>query len=184
MFLFLSRGWIDAWIFSVILAVTAVSLVVNIVSDYGSLFFVRAWLGRAAVRPVATLFVAALIGTLIVAATLLLRLVLAGLVQMMPSQFSRHVLVTAADVSPHMLWEAYLPALLFFPGIVVFAWFPLLGAGMILLRMINPLLAAVRGAQWFLKDGKDHPLDAVGCIAALIVFGSVAAWQVFFRSTS
>jgi hypothetical protein len=167
-----------------ILTATIVSLIVNIVSDYASLFLIRAWLTRAVGRPVATLLIAALIGTLLIAITFALRFVLAGLVQMQVGPITRTVLATSEDFSPHILWEAYLPALLFFPSIVVFVWLPLFAAGIALLRMANPLLVAVRNLQWFLKDGKEHPLEAIGLVASVIVFSLAFVWQVFFKTAT
>ncbi len=181
LFEFFYKGWIGATVFWGVFSTTLVSLVVNIVSDYASLFVMRAWLARTIVRPISTLLIAALIGVCIIAITFALRFTIAGLVQMDAGEWSRNVLIAPTDLSPHMLSEAYLPALLFYPGIVVFAWLPLLAAGIILLRMIKPLLTVVRKAQWFLKDGKDHPLDAVGYIAAAIVFLSVVGWRWWFN---
>jgi hypothetical protein len=184
LFVFFFKAWIEGWIFWAVLGTTIVSLVVNIVSDYASLFLIRAWLTRAMSRPAATLLIAAMIGAFIIVTTFAFRFTLAGLLQMNVGVLSRNVLATAEDVSPHMLWEAYVPALLFFPGIVVFAWLPLFAIGIVFLRIINPLSVAVRKAQWFLKDGKDHPLDAVGYVAAAIVFAVLVVWQVFFKSTT
>jgi len=181
---FFLKGWISGPVFWPILSITLVSLIVNILSDYASLFLIRAWLTRAVGRPVATLVIAALIGTFIIAITFALRFALAGVLQMNLGSLSRNVLATAEDLSPHMLWEAYLPALLFFPGIVVFAWLPLFAAGILLLRMIKPLLVAVRKAQWFFKDGKDHPLEAIGLVASVIVFGLAVVWQICFKTAT
>jgi hypothetical protein len=181
---FFLSGAIPGWLFWPMLGATIVSLIVNIVSDYGSLFLIRLWLTRAVGKPAATLLIAALIGTLIIVISFGLRFALAGVWQMHAGPASRHVLATAEDFSPHMLWEAYLPALLFFPGIIVFAWLPLFAAGIVLLRMINPLLIAVRKAQWFFKDGKDHPLEAIGLIASVIVFALAVVWQVFFKAAT
>jgi hypothetical protein len=184
LFEFFFKGWIDASLFWEVLSTTIVSLAVNVASDYASLFFIRAWLVQTLVRPVATLLIAALIGTFIIAITFALRFTIAGLVQMNAGSLSRNVLVTPADLSPHMLSEAYLPARLFYPGILGFGWLPLLAAGIVLLRAGKPLLIVVRKAQWFLKDGKDHPLDAIGCVAGAIVFALVVVWQWWFRAAA
>jgi hypothetical protein len=34
------------------------------------------------------------------------------------------------------------------------------------LKLLNYLLRAANTAQWFLKRGKDHPLEVVGFVAA------------------
>jgi hypothetical protein len=92
------------------------------------------------------------------------------LVQIYADPLSRsNVTFTPEDFSLHMMSDGYLPALSSGRGSLCSRGFPLLGAA--------------RKAQWFLKDGKEHPLDAVGYVAACIVFLSVVACQMFFKPT-
>jgi hypothetical protein len=58
---FFLSGTVSGALFWPTLGVTIISLIVNIVSDYGALFFIRAWLTRAVGKPAATLLIAALI---------------------------------------------------------------------------------------------------------------------------
>jgi len=37
-------------------------------------------------------------------------------------------------------------------------------------------------AQWFLRDGKEHPLKTIGCVAAIFVLVAFTAWQTFFKA--
>jgi hypothetical protein len=34
--------------------------------------------------------------------------------------------------------------------------------------------------QWFIKRGRDHPLDAIGMVAALIVFIATSVLRLVF----
>jgi hypothetical protein len=72
----------------------------------------------------------------------------------------------------------------FVPGLAVFAWLPLFGLSMLLLRVVGPLLTLIEKMQWFLKDGKDHPLEAVGYVASVAVFVGAAVWQFAFKTAS
>jgi hypothetical protein len=47
------------------------------------------------------------------------------------------------------------------------------------LKGLNYFLSAAHRAQWFLKRGKDHPLEAVGFVAAPLMFLGAVAFQVF-----
>jgi hypothetical protein len=61
------------------------------------------------------------------------------------------------------------------PALVVFVWLPLLAIGILVARASGPFFRVVGKTQWFLKDGQNHPLKAVGCVAVVIVLlvGSV-----------
>jgi hypothetical protein len=52
----------------------------------------------------------------------------------------------------------------------VYLWLPLFALSMMLAKSLNHLRIAVGGAQWFFKRGKDHPIEAIGYVAAIIVF--------------
>jgi hypothetical protein len=53
---------------------------------------------------------------------------------------------------------------------VVHMWLPLFGICVLLLRPLNYFRSAVGAVQWFLKKGQEHPLDAIGNVAAGLVF--------------
>jgi len=66
------------------------------------------------------------------------------------------------------------------PALAVFVWLPLFALGILIVRLLTPLSWIVGRAQWFLKEGKEHPLKAIGYVAAVVVFlGTVAARAVF-----
>jgi hypothetical protein len=41
------------------------------------------------------------------------------------------------------------------------------------------MVGVVLNVQWFLKGGKSHPLDAIGYVAAVIVFVCAIAWRLW-----
>jgi len=70
--------------------------------------------------------------------------------------------------------------LLVWPALAVFVWLPLFALGIVVARLLTPLSWIVLRTQWFLKEGKEHPLKAIGYVAAVIVFiGTVAGRAVF-----
>jgi hypothetical protein len=46
------------------------------------------------------------------------------------------------------------------------------------LKALNLFRLWVGGAQWFLKSGKDHPLDAIGYVAGAVVFAGAGALRL------
>jgi hypothetical protein len=66
------------------------------------------------------------------------------------------------------------------PAIAVFVWLPLFALGILTARLLTPLSWVVGGTQWILEGGKEHPLEAIGYVAAVVVFlGTIAARAVF-----
>jgi hypothetical protein len=59
---------------------------------------------------------------------------------------------------------------LYFPALFVHLWLPLLLIGASLNFVLRTLLRAVKFAEWFISHGEDHPLDAIGMIASVLVF--------------
>jgi hypothetical protein len=66
---------------------------------------------------------------------------------------------------------------------IVFAWLPLFSLSLMLIRLHNLLSPVVDKMQWFLKDGKDHPIIAVGYISGIIVFIIAAAWMYLLKGS-
>jgi hypothetical protein len=66
------------------------------------------------------------------------------------------------------------------PALAVFIWLPLFALGILIARLLTPLSWIVGRTQWFLKEGKEHPLKAIGYVAAVVVFlGTVVGRAVF-----
>jgi hypothetical protein len=56
------------------------------------------------------------------------------------------------------------------PALLVHLWLPFFAIGMLGVRAIRSLLSLVGTAQWAMKGGGQHPLQAAGAVAALLVF--------------
>jgi hypothetical protein len=70
--------------------------------------------------------------------------------------------------------------LFFAPALLVHLWFLLFAAGALGVRLLYPIFRAVESAQWFLKNGEQHPLRAIGMVAAVLVFGVGTIWKLIF----
>lgn len=150
----------------------------NVLSDYLSLFVIRPSLARSGTKPVTSLVLGAVSGFAIVLAFNLLR------------SFFLYVLFPFSEPDdPAMrdaLWYAHwhftwsFAVQFAFPALAVFAWLPLFALGILIARLLTPLSWIVGRTQWFLKEGKEHPLKAIGWVAAVVVFvGTVAGRAAF-----
>jgi hypothetical protein len=63
-------------------------------------------------------------------------------------------------------------------ALLVHLWLPFFALCVGLLKGLNYFQLATKGAQWFLKQGRLHPLDALGFVAAPLVFLIAVAVQV------
>jgi hypothetical protein len=139
------------------------SLSVNILTDYVSLFYVRRWLITAGDRPVLAFTLGALTAILIVTMGNLLRDIVA---------FAFFAAKKGQFHAPPLDQLALVFAVTFIfsiPALIVFVWLPLFAMGILVARITGPLFRAAGKIQWFLKDGQTHPLKAVGCVAAVAV---------------
>ena len=156
-----------------ILIGTTPLLVFNVPSDYLSLFVIRPLLIRSGTKPVISLILGAVSGAAIVLAVNSLRSFLNGLV------------LAAVDKTAPSPYDLIMPdspfsLLLAWPALAVFVWLPLFALGIVIVRLLTPLSWIVGRTQWFLKEGKEHPLRAIGYVAAIVVFlGTVAGRAVF-----
>jgi hypothetical protein len=161
-----------------------VGLPFNIVTDYLSLFLIRASLKRSGNGPVLGLSLGALGGATIVWFANALRTLAVTIIYFGFSIFRSFQLPDVHNVW-EMLWYIYEVAVYFllaypiflWPAVTVFAWLPLFAIGILVARMLTALSWMVGRTQWFLKDGAEHPLKAIGYVAALIVFVAAALWQ-------
>jgi hypothetical protein len=138
-------------------------LITNAVTDYVSLFIIRPWLKRAGPRPALALLSGALLGVPVVCLGAAVR---AWIAYLTTCFCELHLLPTAEW--PQLLWGR--TRLTIVPALVVFAWLPLLGLGILTVRILSPLSWVVSKVQWGLKDGSEHPLKAVAVVAAASVF--------------
>ena len=150
-------------------------IISNIVADYFSLFFVRRWLQIAGYRPLFALITGPVIGACIVYVVYILRDVV---------RFSLHTRTFEPIyfVDGTLWWvnaihdPSSTSRFLIFPAIAVHLWLPLFALSVILMQALNYIRQITNRVQWFLKRGQQHPLRALGYVAASIVFiGTVGA---------
>jgi hypothetical protein len=141
------------------------SFSVNVATDFLSLFIIRRRLVSGGSRPVFSLATGTLLGFLVVSCGALFRVVL---------YLVDFGLVGGSEAVTHLMFE---PKVLFsstfifaLPAMAVFGWLPLLALGILAFRTMASLSWVLAKTQWFLKGGTEHPLRAVGYIAALTVF--------------
>lgn len=169
-------------------------LAYNFITDYLSLFVIRPLLIRSGTKPVMGLVLGTVSGAAIVIAANFLRIVafllfipLLGDSGMCFSAWDKYECFNSLSVGTVDLSELIPFALLSYrslywvwPALAVFAWLPLFALGVVIVRLFTPLSWLVGRAQWFLKEGKEHPLKAIGYVAAIVVFfATVAARAVF-----
>jgi hypothetical protein len=179
---YLYEGGIDWLIYRipdepVLLESIFAALAFNILTDYASLFVIRHWLTLAGVKPVFGLMTGAAIGAFIVSVAALLRagvfLLLSYLeygsaVGKYKVIAQRHAFIATLDYS--------------IPATIIFGWLLLLALGIVVCRAATPFSWITGGAIWALRDGDKHPLKAVGCIAAIIVFLIAVSGHLIFKT--
>jgi hypothetical protein len=166
----------------------AVALVANAVSDYISLFIIRPWLARCGHRPVLAMLSGTFFATLVVALGVFVRLFVSTyLFSGPPISPPDHPLMhdssdfRPADLESYIRYFSALVGLNFVasvPAMAVFLWLPLFAVGLLVTRILSPFSWMVTKAQWGLKEGDQHPLRAVGCVIAVIVFAVSVARQI------
>jgi hypothetical protein len=140
----------------------------NIFPDYLSLFVIRPVLIRSGTKSVIGLALGAVSGAAIVLVAQVVRILTLWTLTEEPKPGLFDALT---NVVP-MVWTL--------PALAVFVWLLLFALGILIARLLTPLSWIVGRTQWFLKEGKEHPLKAIGCVAAVVVFlGTVAARAVF-----
>jgi hypothetical protein len=166
-----------------------------IISDYASLFIVRRSLLIAKNHPIPSILLSIACGMFVVSMVLLglylficfigaivhLKIIYPNpfapseffwpLVRKMSLDYFELVMFSKDFQQP---WIIFLP-----PGFFVYSWLFLLGFGAIGVRVLYSIFRAVAWAQWFLRQGDRHPLQAIGMVAGVIVFVGTAAWRLF-----
>jgi hypothetical protein len=147
----------------------------NVFTDYLSLFVIRPILIQSGTKPVISLALGAVSGAAIVLA----------------ANSLREVTFWFDDVFFGPSWDRYVPEIVptslsshslvfILAALAVFIWLLLFAIGILAARVLTPLSWIVGGTQWFLKEGAERPLKAIGYVAAVVVFvGTVAGRWVF-----
>jgi hypothetical protein len=153
-------------------------LLINIASDFFSLFIVRRWLVVAGHRPIAALVISSLIAFFVFAFSFVFRLAFEFVMLVVIPYFTfespYRSELTMIDMARGLLLS---PGSLLLPALAVFSWLPLFGVSLAAVRALSALAPMVRQTQWLLKEGHEHPLSAVGYVAAVIVFIGTILWR-------
>jgi hypothetical protein len=153
-----------------------------VLTDYISLFFVRHWLVSVGSRPIFGLIVAAVVGIIIVYLGHLLRSLFFGLLPFDTPAYEDfdgwHYFfgtMNLFDPMNNTLAKGTLPAF------AVHLWFPIFAVAVLATQGLTVVFKALGWMQWFLKQGQHHPFQAVGYVAALIVFAVAVLLELVVR---
>jgi hypothetical protein len=154
-----------------------ITFLFNAFSDYLSLSVIRPLLIRSGTKPVVGLVLGAVSALAIVLGVHILR---SEAILILDVGFSNALKVTISPAVIGVMFFALAYIFLVWPALAVFVWLPLFALGILIARLLTPLSWIVGRTQWFLKEGKEHPLKAIGYVAAVVVFlGTVAGRAVF-----
>ena len=149
-----------------------ISIALNVLLDYAALFVIKQWLFKATLSPVKALLVGPVFGLTLVASFIAVRDV-AGLFLLHRGRISLDLielwLVSNLGNLPYRA--------LTLSALAVHLWLPFFALCVGLLKGLNYVLLATKQVQWFIKQGRQHPLDALGLVAAPLVFLIAVAVQ-------
>jgi hypothetical protein len=151
-----------------------------ILSDYLSLFVVRRFLSVGG--PIQSLFLGAIAGVLVVTTFFAVAILLTSLVIEMiyASRFSLsgYIHYGLPPIIEFLINNAnQLSGRIMYPACLVHVWLLLFAVGAMGARLMNTMLHAIGYAQWLIRQGDQHPLRAVGLVAAIIVFIGVLTYD-------
>ena len=172
-----------------VLSAWGVSLLANVGSDYVSLFVVRRWLLLAGQKPIRALLVGPLLGASVILLVFYLKAVLFSVIMVLVFQ---GVPLLEYSVSWPGLFGGAIRMLLdevagfsgnpfFWAAVAVHLWLPLFALGVLSMQALNWFFRATDWMQWVLEGGREHPLRAVGYVAAFTVFVVAAPAQLMVR---
>jgi hypothetical protein len=147
---------------------------INIVSDYISLFLIRRWL-IAEPPALLALLAAPFIGALVVVAVYLICDV--GIFSLQTWTFDSRYFVDDLNFWLGRIGGRTMRATLMLPAMAVHLWLPLFAVALMSVRALSLAVATTRKAEWFF--GSEHPLRAIGFVAAALVFIITAAAGFF-----
>jgi hypothetical protein len=174
-------------------------LLFNIVTDYISLFFVRRWLGTEWKSPMIAMVTGAMVGIAIILLFFLVRVMISAtlfvsssfgisvadaltLFWLRPDTVVPHLIIPLLTPTPNeMNYPGFLHPALIIPAMAVHLWLPMFLLGVLLVQLVNSLVWSLDRMQWFLKQGREHPLLAAGYVIAALVFVVTAVAPWLFR---
>lgn len=165
---------------SIIIVLSSI-LFTNILSDYISLFVVRRWLVLSKNSAQTSALLAPVIGAIIIAFCY----IFAFHLQFYYKRFLFYdafiypwLYGTTISRDAHEFYDAFQNLLFLFmefylffvwPTVIIHLWLPLMLFGVLTIRALRFLFGAVGLTQSFLRNGDEHPLKAIGFIAASII---------------
>lgn len=174
-----------------------VSLLLIIISDYVSLFFVRRWVSARWTSPILALVSGAVIAGGIVLTFFFIRDIIywaaleVYLVSDLPIDFTSKATIVLQELRGNVLSVFSDPLgpnsfrqSLIAPALAVHIWLLLFAFGIVVLQLAHTFVRSIEKMEWFLKDGKLHPLEAVGYVAAAAVFVVSTAISILGRILS
>jgi hypothetical protein len=150
-------------------ALFAANTAINVLSDYVALFFIRLWFTVGGGSLEGVLVGSALMSVSVICLGVAFRI---AAVLALSAYFGMDVVKLPASYAKFLTYDLTIAAM------AVFAWLPLFALSILAIRTRNTLSLAVGQTQLFLKDGTEHPLKAIGLVAAIIVFVVGAAWSL------
>jgi hypothetical protein len=150
-------------------------LLTNVVSDYLSLFVIRRWLVLAGNRPFTALMTGPVIGFIIIGLCYAIRDI--GSFAAGQGEFHLRYLGEWFPWWWDKLTGTGTNRVFVFAAFSVNLWLPLFALGVLVMQGLNYFLFATSKMQWFLKQGRHHPFDAIGYVLALVVFVVTLAIQ-------
>jgi hypothetical protein len=165
-------------------------LITNILSDYLSLFFIRWWLSQKFSNAFVSLIVAAIGASLIVYTFFVFRVIAIQAIMVVIEdglQSERLKLVWTLYFYWSIYgWQSYntLMRSLTAAAIAVHLWLPLVAVSAVLIQVLNYFMRAVTFTEWFLEDGKERPVKAIGYVAAGVVLVATMVISILGRVLS
>jgi hypothetical protein len=167
-----------------------VYLIVVVLSDYISLL-VRYSLNLAKTKPISASVISPVLGLIVVTIgfSMLYFIGVMTINWISPvypkvKEFNMQVIVVLVVTLLHDLFhkEEFVNLLIanMRPAFIIHLWLPLFALSSLFVKLVFWIFRAVEWAQWFLKQGDEHPLKAIGMVATIIVFGS-ERYRIFLR---
>jgi hypothetical protein len=152
-------------------------IITNIFSDYIALFVIRYYLGLGKSRLFSSILVAPILGAIVVAGLYIARDV--AIFSISTRTFHlRYFWEGAQD------WLAFIRAdgssnrALLLPALLIHAWLPLFGVSAIVTRLLSWLFRFLEVSHWFIRRRNEAPLQAIGLVAATIIFIGVSIFRI------
>ena len=157
-----------------------VVFLINIMSDYISLFFVRKCLTYTKGHIIFSLFLSLIVGMAII----FIAYTVAYRAQISIRHGTALFGLTWNDLNEEIGYlRFYDPVKLTLSPAAFFVhlWLPIFAIGALLLRALQSLRYLTGRAQWFIAGGNNHPIEATGAVVAVVTFVGTATAQLVSR---